>query len=216
MSSRFTVGLTGGIASGKTTASNRFGQLGTVVIDSDEIARQLVEPGQPLLSAVIDTFGAGLLGANGELDRAKLRQIIFDEPNHRRKLEAILHPAIRQETDQRVELAASPYVVIAIPLLFETDSASRFSRVLVIDVPLNVQIDRLMHRDGATAAEAERILSAQANRDQRLRLADDVIRNNGSIEQLLAQVERLHLEYSTLCLDRNCSHDPHDAQSALS
>ncbi len=216
MNNQFTIALTGGIASGKTTVSDRFAQHTIEIVDADQIARELVRPGQPLLETVVEAFGAGFLTVDGELDRARLRKMIFAEPGRRRELEDILHPAIHVETVHRIEAAESPYVIVAIPLLIETGCASRFSRILVIDVPADLQRKRLLQRDRVTEIDAARILDAQASRADRLRQADDVIRNTGSIEQLMEQVDRLHHEYSILSSTRNCSHDAHDAQSALS
>jgi len=196
MARRFRVGLTGGIACGKSTVANLFVALGATLVDTDVLAREVVAPGSPLLDEIARHFGAGVLQADGALDRAQLRQRVFANPAERRWLEALTHPAIRTLTDQRCDSATGTYVIVAIPLLVETSGADRFERVLVVDCPPELQIARLQARDGTTRAQAESMLAAQASRGQRLAVADDVIVNDGDIAALRDQVAKLHRQYS--------------------
>jgi dephospho-CoA kinase len=192
----FRVGLTGGIASGKTTVSRLFAALGVPVIDSDEIARDVVAPGTPALAAIVARFGAGVLQPGGDLDRRALRGIVFADPAARRDLEAITHPAIRAEMERRSAQAGGAYQVLAIPLLVEGGAArSRVDRVLVVDCPEALQVRRVMARDGSTEAQARAVLAAQASRESRLAAADDVIANDGDLAGLRDQVEALHARY---------------------
>lgn len=195
----FRVGLTGGIASGKSTVANLFAALGVPVIDSDVIARDVVAPGTPLLARIRETFGEGVIAPDGSLDRRWLRTRVFGESADataaRRALEALTHPAIRAEMEARSARAGGPYQIHAIPLLVEGGSRRHIDRVLVVDVDEPTQIRRLQARDGSTAAEARAILAAQADRAARLAAADDVIRNEGDIAALAAEVERLHRRY---------------------
>jgi dephospho-CoA kinase len=191
----FRVGLTGGIASGKTTVANLFAALGVPIVDTDALAREVLEPGTPLLAEVFAHFGAGVRGVDGVLDRRALRARVFADPAERRWLEERTHPAIRALTDERCEAAPGPYVIVAIPLLVETGGADRFDRVLVVDVEPALQMARLQARDGSTRAEAERILAAQASRAARLAVANDVIHNDGDLAALRDQVETLHRRY---------------------
>ncbi len=190
------IALTGGIASGKTTVANLFAALGVTVVDTDLLAREVVAPGSALLPQIAAHFGASVLQADGSLDRAKLRERVFAEPAERLWLEQLTHPAIRALTDARCDSAAGHYVIVAIPLLVETRGAARFDRVLVVDSDPSIQLARLQARDGATRQQAERMLAAQATREQRLAIADDIIRNDGDLENLRIQVEKLHREYS--------------------
>lgn len=192
------IGLTGGIASGKSAVSRLFAARGIRVIDADEVAREVVEPGQACLEAVVAEFGRGILGPDGRLDRARLRAAVFADPLRRRRLEAILHPAIRAEMDQRAAAAEGPYVVLAIPLLAEGGRASRFDRVLVVDCPVELQRHRLAGRDHETPERIEAILAAQASREQRLAIADDVIVNAGTFAELEAGVADLDARYRAL------------------
>jgi dephospho-CoA kinase len=191
----YRVALTGGIASGKSTVANLFAALGITIIDTDLLAREVVAPGTALLAEIAAHFGADILAANGGLDRRKLRERVFADAGERRWLEGRTHPAIRVLTDQRSSVAPGPYCLVAIPLLVETQGASRFDRVLVVDCEPQLQIARLMARDGLTREAAEKILLAQASREQRLAVADDVLRNDGDIATLGAEVARLHREY---------------------
>lgn len=191
----FAVGLTGGIASGKTAVSDHFARLGVPVIDTDVIAREVVEPGQPVLQEVIAAFGNDIVDDEGRLRRRKLRDLIFSDPEKQALLESIVHPAIRSETRRRVADAQGPYCLIVIPLLAESGHFDWLDRVLVVDVPEETQIERLMERDGVTELDARKSLAAQAGRDVRLQLADDVLDNSGDIEELEAQVAELHQKY---------------------
>lgn len=198
MTGRFRVGLTGGIASGKSTVANLFAALGVAIVDTDVLAREVVAPGSPLLPRIAEHFGAGVIATDGSLDRPALREKIFADEAERRWLESQLHPAIRELTDARSAAAAGPYVIVAIPLLVETRGRDRFSRVLVVDCAPELQLSRLQARDGMTRAAAERMLAAQASREDRLAAADDVIRNDADIARLRDQVETLHKRYVDL------------------
>jgi dephospho-CoA kinase len=196
MARRFRVGLTGGIACGKSTVANLFAALGVTIVDTDLLAREVVAPGSALLSKIAEHFGAAASQKDGSLDRAWLRARVFTNPGERQWLEALTHPAIRALTDQRCDSATGKYVIVAIPLLVETRGADRFDRVLVVDCEPEIQLGRLQARDGATREQAARMLAAQASREQRLAVADDVIRNDGDIAALRDQVEKLHRKYS--------------------
>lgn len=191
----FRVALTGGIASGKSTVADRFAALGVPVIDTDLIARQVVEPGQPALAEVVAAFGPGVLGNDGRLDRRRLREIIFTDATARRRLEAILHPAIRAEMERQSQAAGGAYQLLVIPLLTESGRRDHVDRVLLVDVPEAVQVERLMRRDGVSREQATASLGAQATRAARLAMADDVIENTGRAEELEARVAALHGRY---------------------
>jgi dephospho-CoA kinase len=195
------VGLTGGIGSGKSAASRHFAELGAEVIDTDLLSRELVEPGQPALAEIVDAFGEAVLDADGRLDRSCLRDRIFSDPAARRRLEGILHPRIRDAMLARAERSASPYVIFVIPLLFETGQQSLVDRVLLIDVPEALQRARVGARDRLDDAQIDRIMLAQTDRQTRLHGADDVIRNDGSLDDLRTAVERLHLKYMNQIVD---------------
>jgi dephospho-CoA kinase len=195
MASRLRIGLTGGIASGKSTVAQRFRELGVPVIDADEAARAVVAPGEPGLAEVVSRFGNSVLAENGELDRATLRDLIFKDPGARRDLEAILHPLIRTRMDQWAAAAAGAYIVLAIPLLIEGGSLDRVDRILVVDVEEAVQLQRVMQRDGGTLEQARAILASQASRSVRLAQADDVLLNLGTVADLRLAVDRLHAGY---------------------
>jgi dephospho-CoA kinase len=194
----FRVALTGGIASGKSTVAALFAERGVPVIDTDVIAREVVEPGRPALAAVTDAFGTEILGADGRLDRRRLREQVFADAAMRRRLEAILHPAIRTEMQRQSALAGGPYQVLVIPLLTEGGQTDHVDRVLLVDVPESTQIERLMQRDGASALQAQAALDAQASRSERLAIADDVLQNTGKPVDLREAVARLHEKYITL------------------
>jgi dephospho-CoA kinase len=195
MARRFRVGLTGGIACGKSLVANLFAALGVSIVDTDVLAREVVAPGSPLLPQIAAHFGAGVLLKDGSLDRARLRELVFANPAERQWLEALTHPAIRALTDARCDSATGKYVIVAIPLLVETQGAARFDRVLVVDCDPKVQLARLQARDGATGEQASRMLAAQATREQRQAVANDVIHNNGDLAALRDQVEKLHRAY---------------------
>jgi len=191
----FRVALTGGIASGKSTVAGRFAARGVPVIDTDVIARVVVEPGQPALAEVVATFGPDVLGPDGRLDRRRLREIIFADAGARRRLEAILHPAIRVEMERQSRAAGGAYQLLVIPLLTEGGRRDHVDRVLLVDVPEAVQVERLMRRDSVSQEQATASLAAQATRAARLAMADDVIENAGRAEDLEARVAELHGRY---------------------
>ena len=192
------IGLTGGIGSGKTAASDQFAALGARVIDTDLLSRELVEPGQPALADIVAEFGAAMLDSSGRLDRAHLRERVFADSAARKRLEGILHPRIRDEMLQRAAQSDAPYVVFVIPLLFETGQQTLVDRVLLIDVPEAVQRRRVADRDGLDSTQIDAILAAQTDRAARLRLADDVICNDGSLDDLRDAVRALHQRYLQL------------------
>jgi dephospho-CoA kinase len=199
MSARpFRVALTGGIASGKSTVADLFAALGVPVIDTDVIAREVVEPGRPALAQVAEAFGRGVLDADGRLDRKRMREHIFSDPDARRRLEAILHPAIRAEMERQSQAAGGPYQVLVIPLLAEGGRRDHVDRVLLVDVPEELQIQRVMWRDGVSHDQAQASLNAQASRAQRLAMADDVLRNTGRVDDLREQVAELHQQFLRL------------------
>jgi dephospho-CoA kinase len=189
------VGLTGGVASGKTTVSRLFARLGVPIIDTDVIARDVVAPGTPLLQQVDQELGPGLIGPDGALRRRQLRERVFSDPDARRRLEALLHPAIRAEVARQSAQATGPYHILVIPLLVEGQGRIPVDRVLVVDCPEDLQIQRLQARDGSSAAQARAMLAAQASRAARLAAADDVIVNDGDPDRLEAAVAALHQKY---------------------
>ena len=197
----FIVGLTGGIASGKSTVAERFARHGVPVVDADALARQVVEPGQPALARLIETYGPDIMDADGRLDRERLRQRVFADPEQRRALDRIMHPAIGLAMQQALRAAQGPYVILMVPLLVETGQHRMVNRVLVVDVPEALQIERLMARDGSDADQAAAILAAQATRAQRLAAAHDIVNNAGLPEALDAAVDRLHAAYSAMAVD---------------
>lgn len=192
----FVVGLTGGIGSGKSAAADRFAALGAGVIDTDVIAHELTAPRGAAIEAIRAAFGAGVINAEGALDRKAMRDLAFSDPQARHRLEAILHPAIGAETERRIAASAAPYVVLGVPLLVESKRyRERCDRVCVVDCPERVQIERVMLRNGLEEAQVRAIMAAQASREQRLAIADDVIDNSTSLATLHAQVDRLHRDY---------------------
>ena len=196
------VGLTGGIGSGKTAVSDRFAQRGVPVIDTDLLARELVEPGQPALAAIVAEFGPDCIDDRGRLRRAELRERVFADPVGRQRLEAILHPRIRALARERIAALRAPYCLVVIPLLAETGMIDLVDRVLVVDVPEAEQIHRVMARDRLDETQARRILAVQAQRAQRLALADEILDNAGDFEHLDRQVIDLHQRYSILATAR--------------
>jgi len=189
------VGLTGGIASGKSTVAEMFADLGVPVIDTDIIAREVVKPGEPALEEIRERFGAQVLNTNGELDRAALRYLIFSDTVARHDLEAILHPRIGAETRRQSSAAAGPYQLIVVPLLVGSQLLQFVDKVLIVDCGEDIQIQRLITRDGETIDQAQRILSAQASREDRLTIADDVIRNDQGLAATREQVLALDATY---------------------
>lgn len=196
------IALTGGIASGKSTVAGLFGALGVPVIDTDQIAREVVEPGTPGLAAVVTRFGPQIVGGDGRLDRRALRERIFGDATARRDLEALLHPLIRARVAALSAAAGGDYQLIVVPLLVETGSQDQYDRVLVVDCEPQLQRARLLVRDAATPAQADAILAAQARREARLAVAHDVIRNDGALPELARQVGELHARYRGLSADR--------------
>ena len=196
------IGLTGGIGSGKTAVSDRFARHGVPIIDTDLISRELVEPGQPALADIVAEFGSNCLGRDGRLHRARLRERVFTDPVGRRRLEAILHPRIRAAARERVAALTTPYCLVVIPLLAETGMTDLVDRVLVVDAPEAEQIHRVMARDRIDATQARAILAAQAQRDQRLALANDILENDGDFVELDRRVTALHQQYSMLAAHR--------------
>lgn len=199
--SGYIIGITGGVASGKSEVTRRFEALGIVVADADVAARMAVAPGSPGLAAVVEMFGADVLAADGSLDRAAMRQRVFGDEEARRRLEAIIHPLVRVQLQRECTAAPGPYAIAAIPLLAEGGGRTAYpwlQRVLVVDVPVDVQRARLMQRDGIDAVLAERMIDAQASREQRLAIADDVIVNDGGLALLDVQVAALDRRYQAL------------------
>jgi dephospho-CoA kinase len=194
----FKIGLTGGIGSGKSAASEQFARLGAAVVDTDLLSRELVEPGQPALEEIAAAFGPGVLTADGRLDRPALRRRVFSDTAERQRLEAILHPRIRAEMLRRAEQADAPYVVLVIPLLIETGQQALVDRVLLIDVPEAVQRQRVAVRDGLSAGQIDRIMAAQTDRATRRLHADDILLNDGNPTDLQARIAALHRRYLAL------------------
>lgn len=192
----FSVALTGGVASGKTTVSDRLGKLGALIVDTDVLARQVVAVGSEGLAEVVAAFGAEVLDEYGSLDRRALRARVFSDPDARKQLESITHPRIRDAVLSTVAGCQAAYAVIVVPLLYEHWQAYRWvDRVLVVDVSRQTQLQRLLARDGITRQLAEAMLDAQASRSQRLSIADDVLSNEGDLPTLLAAVDALHESY---------------------
>lgn len=197
----YRVGVTGGVASGKSAVTRAFEARGVTVADADVAARDAVAPGSAGLAEIVAAFGAGVLDAHGALDRAAMRRRVFDDPDARRRLEAIVHPRVRELVRRRCDDAPGPYAVAAIPLLAEgggRDAYPWLNRILVVDVPVDLQHERLMARDGIDDALAARMIAAQAGRAQRLALADDVIVNTGPIAALEEHVAALDRRYRAL------------------
>ena len=192
------VALTGGIGSGKSAVSSQLETLGAPVIDADLLARKMVEPGAPALLEIQTTFGDHLVDEEGRLDRSALRDIVFDHPDQRERLERILHPRIRQAMEDWIARQNAPYAVLVIPLLFETGQTTLADRILVVDCEPELQIERVLARDKLTRAQAEQILAAQVDRKTRLQGADDIIENNGTLEELMAATEAAHQRYLKL------------------
>lgn len=198
--SNYIIGLTGGVASGKSAVAARFQALGVTVADADVAAREAVAVGSAGLAEVVAAFGADVLGPDGALDRAAMRRRVFNDDAQRLKLEAIVHPLVRQLVRQACETAPGPYAIAAIPLLAEAgrEAYPWLHRILVVDVPREVQLERLLARDGIDVALAERMIAVQATRQQRLAIADDIIINDGPLEALDEHVAALHRRYRTL------------------
>lgn len=199
----YVVALSGGIASGKSTVANLFAQLGVPIIDADIIARQVVEKGSIALNKITDYFGHTVLQPNGELDRAQLRNIVFNQPDQLLWLNNLLHPIIRQETEKQLQVATAPYVLWVVPLLIENQLQNKPDRILIVDVNDDMQIERLKKRDKIDENLAKKMLSSQVSNQVRLSYADDVIHNNLSYEDLQSQVSLLHEKYLALSKDKH-------------
>ena len=193
------IGLTGGIGSGKTAVSDTFKSLGINIIDADVSSRSVVKKGQPALDDIKAHFGDDILDSENSLDRAKLREIIFKNPDERIWLEKLLHPKIAEHIKDQLENSESPYCVLVSPLLLETEQKSYCSFVLVVDVPEESQIARTAKRDGVSEEQVKNIISAQIDREKRLKQADEIIINDGSMEELREKVMVLHKKYSSQC-----------------
>lgn len=192
------VGLTGGIASGKSAVADMFAELGVPVIDTDLIAREVVSPGSQALQEIAAAFGAEVLLPDGSLDRRRLRKIVFSEPACRKQLESITHPRIRVAMEAQCAQAGGPYQVVAVPLLIESGLQQRVDRVLVVDCPEELQLERLMMRDGASETHAKQVLAAQVSRAERLARADDVVDNSGSLADTRRRITELDAVYREL------------------
>lgn len=194
----FIVGLTGGIASGKSTVADYFADLGVPVIDTDAVAREVVTPGSPALDEIRAEFGDSVIAEDGSLDRQAMRHIVFNDDDRRLALEAILHPKIREATFDQVTDTNGPYVVVVVPLLFESPMKESMNRILVVDCSEETQIQRLMARDDESREQARRIMATQASREERLSIADDVISNDGARHESRAAVMLVHETYLDL------------------
>ena len=189
------IGLTGGIGSGKSVASDKFKSLGITIVDADVASRTVVEPGKPALKEIEDHFGSGIITAEGKLDRNNLREIIATDPEERKWLESVTHPKIGEQITKEISESTSVYTLFVAPLLLETNSQEMCSRVVVVDVPKDVQIQRTAKRDKVSSNQVEQMVAAQMKREKRLEKADDVLLNSGTIEDLEKQVEELHKKY---------------------
>lgn len=192
------VGLTGGIGSGKSTVEGYFQELGAPTIDADAVSRRVAEPGQPAFADIVSLFGPEVVDDSGRLRRALMRERVFKDLALKKRLEAVIHPLVRQEIQAFTDSAAGPYCVICVPLLLETGARAHVDRILVVDAPEALQASRGSQRDQADAAQIRQIIAAQIPREKRLRAADDVISNEGSLENLKLQVKRLHDKYLEL------------------
>jgi len=197
------IGLTGGIGSGKTAVSDRFKAKGITVVDADVVSREVVEPGTPALAKIAAHFGDGVIQADGALDRAALRKKVFQDETERKWLEKLLHPAIGESIFNQLANAKSPYAIFVSPLLIETSQYQMAERVIVVDVPVETQIERTVTRDNNDEAQVKAIIAAQASREQRLAKAHDVIVNDQGLAHLDAEVERLHQQYLQLVKNKS-------------
>lgn len=208
----YVVGVTGGIGSGKTAATERFAAHGIAIVDADVAARVVVEPGTSALTQIAEHFGTKILLADGSLDRAALRKIIFADTQEKAWLEQLLHPLIAAEVQRQLRAATSPYVIFVSPLLVESEQKKFCDRILVIDAPEALQLERTVLRDKNDAAQVQRIIASQASREHRLQFADDVIENTGSLEHLSRQVAALHERYLQLAAAKSCGCRQDDEQ----
>lgn len=199
----FTVALTGGIASGKSEVERRFAARGVEIIDADLVAREVIAIGTPALQEIVAAFGSRAIGADGALDRRAMRERVFGDADARKRLEKIIHPLVRQTLQERATAVCSAYGMLVIPLFVESGEYHWVDRVLVVDVPRSVQLERLLERDGITPELAESMLDAQATREQRLAIADDVIDNSAELASLDDKVENLHQSYLSLASNKS-------------
>ncbi|NTV09861.1 MAG: dephospho-CoA kinase [Zoogloea sp.] len=193
------IGLTGGIGSGKSAAADHFASLGAAVVDTDAIAHGLTAPGGAAMPPIRAAFGEAVVATDGSLDRAAMRSLVFGDPDARHRLEAILHPMIRREAERQCAAAQACYVMLVVPLLIESGGyRDRVDRICVVDCPEDLQVARVVRRNGLDAAQVRAIMAAQASRAERLAVADDVVDNGGDLASMQLQIEKLHSVYCTL------------------
>ena len=205
----YTVGITGGVASGKSTVAHNLSKLGAGSIDTDYLAKQAVRPKARCHQALIDEFGDSILLTDGEIDRALLRQLVFESDDQRKKLERILHPEILSRMRKALAEMTTEYAIVEVPLLVENSLQSEFDRILVVDCPVEVQLDRLVQRDRASETNAQKMIATQASRQQRLDAADDVVCNDSSMEDLSDRVSKLHRQYLEFARTKKTSNKSH-------
>ena len=193
------IGLTGGIGSGKSAAANFFHSEGVTVLDADQLAREVIEQNTPGFQSIVDYFGSDIIGEDGSIDRAKLRQEIFDDKEKKKAIESITHPLVRDLMAERIAASTSPYSIIMVPLIFETNSMSAYNRILVIDCDSKLQLERATLRDNNSSEQIQKILDSQCSRTERLSIANDVIPNNDSLENLKTRSLAMHKFYLGLC-----------------
>ena len=193
------IGLTGGIGSGKSAAANFFHREGVTVLDADQLAREVIEQNTPGFQSIVDYFGSDIVGEDGSIDRAKLRQEIFDDKEKKKAIESITHPLVRDLMAERIAASTSPYSIIMVPLIFETNSMSAYNRILVIDCDTKLQLERATLRDNNSSEQIQKILDSQCSRTERLSIANDVIPNNDTLENLKTRSLAMHKFYLGLC-----------------
>ena len=193
------IGLTGGIGSGKSAAANFFHSEGVTVLDADQLAREVIEQNTPGFQSIVDYFGSDIIGEDGSIDRAKLRQEIFDDEEKKKAIESITHPLVRDLMAERIAASTSPYSIIMVPLIFETNSMSAYNRILVIDCDTKLQLERATLRDNNSSEQIQKILDSQCSRTERLSIANDVIPNNDTLENLKTRSLAMHKFYLGLC-----------------
>ena len=193
------IGLTGGIGSGKSAAANFFHSEGVTVLDADQLAREVIEQNTPGFQSIVDYFGSDIIGEDGSIDRAKLRQEIFDDKEKKKAIESIIHPLVRDLMAERIAASTSPYSIIMVPLIFETNSMSAYNRILVIDCDTKLQLKRATLRDNNSSEQIQKILDSQCSRTERLSIANDVIPNNDTLENLKTRSLAMHKFYLGLC-----------------
>ena len=193
------IGLTGGIGSGKSAAANFFHSEGVTVLDADQLAREVIEQNTPGFQSIVNYFGSDIIGEDGSIDRAKLRQEIFDDKEKKKAIESITHPLVRDLMAERIAASTSPYSIIMVPLIFETNSMSAYNRILVIDCDTKLQLKRATLRDNNSSEQIQKILDSQCSRTERLSIANDVIPNNDTLENLKTRSLAMHKFYLGLC-----------------